>query len=105
MTAHVPAPHRRRNRGGRRGLIAVTAATIGIASIGLTAAPAAAEQRDPCQDAANKARVDLDIAHGWWVVGMALSNAGYDDAADDAFGAMDYFMAAYEVHIGDAERC
>ena len=104
MTASVPAPHRPRNRRRRR-LIAAAAGTIGIATIGLTPTSAAAEQRDPCQDAANQARVDLDIAHGWWVVGMALYNAGYDDAADEAFGAMDYFMAAYEVHMGDAERC
>ena len=80
------------------------AATLGL-SVGAVitmGAPAAAARDDHCADLAHQAQVELDIAHGWWVLGNTLNDLGLYDQADDAYAAADYFFAAWDVHANDS---
>ena len=82
-------------------LSAAAAVGVSVAAVLVTVGPVSAARDDPCADLAHRAQVDLDISHGWWVLGNTLDDLGMYDAADDAFAAADYFFAAWDVHAND----
>ncbi len=82
----------------RRAIVIAGVATMALAS----AEPVAAARDDHCADLAHQAQVELDIAHGWWVLGNTLNDLGLYDQADDAYAYADYFFAAWDVHSTDS---
>ena len=93
---------RPRTRVGRLlGRPAIAAALVAAGTLAVAGGTADAQPRNPCADVAHRAQQHLDIAHGWWVVGMTYYNLGYDELATGMFDTAQYFTDAYELYVND----